>query len=330
MITRIQIHDFQSIEELDIECGPITVIHGESDTGKSAIVRALYGLAFNSWPTGHVRDGSREPSGVAVMVGDDIMVAATKGLGANDYIVQVGDDANRQDFAKVGTIVPPEAVGELGWRQLELDDGSKFTPNFGMQFDAPFLLTDSPSKRAKVLGTLTNVATLYAAIKEANAWERRAKTRGDAQQEIMDGSAPRIEELERGLTGERVALGELMAVLAAAQGKVMEHDKLEKRWLRMLQVQETVTALNIIIEVMDASDPAEELRGIDRLSTKAEGLAALLANVEFAQERVNSITHELDVLKTTEELETAALAEFEKQNKVCPMCGQDWGHDHGE
>ncbi len=326
MITRIQIHDFQSIEELDIECGPITVIHGESDTGKSAIVRALYGLAFNSWPTGHVRDGSKQPSGVAVMIGDDIMVAAEKGHGYNDYIVNVSGE--RQDFAKVGTIVPPEAVGELGWRQLELDDGTKFTPNFGMQFDAPFLLTDSPSKRAKVLGTLTNVATLYAAIREANAWERRAKSRGDAQQEVMDGAAPRIEELEIGLTEEQVALDDLMATLAQAQIMAMDHDKLEKRWLRMLQAQETVAAANIIIEVLDASDPAEELRGIDRLSTKAEGLSALLANVAFSQERVDAITHEMDVLATTEELEVAALAEFEKLNKVCPMCGQDWSHDH--
>jgi len=325
MITRIQIHDFQSIEELDIECGPITVIHGESDTGKSAVVRALYALAFNSYPTGHVRDGAKY-SGVAVMV-DDVMVAAEKGGGTNDYIVNVSGE--RQDFAKVGTIVPPEAEGWLGWRSLELDDGSRFTPNFGMQFDAPFLLTDSPSRRAKVLGTLTNVATLYAAIKEANAWERRAKTRGDAQQEIIDGAAPRIEELEIGLAGEQIALDDLMQTLAKSQGVMLTHDKLTKHWLRMMEAQETVEAATAIIEMVKASDPSEELRKIEARIAKVQGLNALLESVNVAQHLVNTTEEQEQRLAQGMDGAAIMLREFEEKHKVCPMCGNEWeGHDH--
>ncbi len=322
MIERIQIRDFQSIESLDIECGPITVIHGESDTGKSAVVRALYGLAYNTYPKGHVREGAQD-SEVGVTI-DGVTVRARKGASNQYEMDDVGTEMLGWD--KVGTEVPPAVQEVLGWPVLELDDGSKFTPSFGLQFDAPFLLTDSPSKRAKLLGTLTNVATLYAAVKEANAWERRAKLRGDTAQEIIDTTGEQIDPITAMIEHEQTKVNELMAVLATAQEKKMAVSRFEQLHLKMVEMGETVALAQAIIEMMDEADPSAELKKADRLLTKAEGLSALSGNIETAQREIVGLEQLMMNLEKTEIEKVKAVAAFEKEHSLCPLCGNLWEH----
>lgn len=323
MIKALRITDFQSIGELDVECGPITVIYGESDTGKSAVVRALYALAFNSYPKGHVRDGAAESHISVTTEGDDeLVIEATKGGGRNAYRLETPDGSELL-WDKVGTDVPAEIVEALGWRAVELDDGSRFTPNFHLQFDPPFLLTDSPSRRAKVMGSLTNVATLFAAIKEANGWERRFRTRAQAHKEIYEEAEPRIEMKAEKVERLQKDLDGLQNVISGAREKAATANKLTEMMLTALQISETVTVANSIIEMMNGSDP--ELERIEELIPRVQGLNAALENVEFVAaniENLNGILSELESegLAVTNELDT-----FMAEHKLCPLCGQPWG-----
>jgi hypothetical protein len=54
-------------------------------------------------------------------------------------------------------------------RELTFDGIDKYHLNFAQQFDMPFLLDDSGSKVAKILGEITNVNVLYAANRQANS-----------------------------------------------------------------------------------------------------------------------------------------------------------------
>jgi energy-coupling factor transporter ATP-binding protein EcfA2 len=188
MITSLSIRDFQSIRSLDAECGLITVFYGESDAGKSAIVRALRGLAFNDWPADHVTEG-RVASHVGVKVAvageGEFLVGARKGSGANEYLLEA-PTGDRQEYGRVGRGVPEAVVELLGWREMELDDGTRFTPSFLAQFDEPFLVGTSPIKAAKILGGLTNIATLYAAIRDGANEERQAR-RGAEEAQLRVG-----------------------------------------------------------------------------------------------------------------------------------------------
>jgi len=44
MLKRVRIENFRAIKELDTEVGPITVLYGENDAGKSSLFYALYVL----------------------------------------------------------------------------------------------------------------------------------------------------------------------------------------------------------------------------------------------------------------------------------------------
>ena len=60
MLNRLRIRNFQSLEDIDLELGQFTVIIGESDTGKSAIIRALKYALINKVGTGFIRHGEKQ------------------------------------------------------------------------------------------------------------------------------------------------------------------------------------------------------------------------------------------------------------------------------
>lgn len=325
MISSLRIRDFQSVEALDVDCGPITVLYGESDTGKSAVVRALYALAFNNYPKGHVRDGGAKESEISVTVGGKT-VRARKGAGTNQYEL---DDPGTEmlGWDKVGTEVPAEVSDVLGWRVLELDDGSRFAPNFHLQFDAPFLLTDSPSKRAKVLGSLTNVATLFAAIKQANTWGRKTKANIQAQEEIKERAVERIGPLEERLEGERGAVDALMATVAQAKKMDAEITMLSALLMTLHNAAGLHRTAQAVVEMMEASEP--DVDEVERLLPKLQGLRALYVNVSGSAQAVDSARAVLVQLDHVESEAEQALYEFTQENNFCPLCGQGWG-EHNE
>lgn len=334
MIKHLTIRDFQSIEKLDIECGPITVIHGESDTGKSAVVRALYALAFNDYPKGHVRDGA-SVSQVVVGLDDGTEIGAVKGATENSYRMHATDiEPGAASWDKVGKDVPAEVASALGWRILELDDGSKFTPSFGLQFDPPFLLTDSPSRRAKVLGSLTNVATLYAAIKEANTWERRAKTRADTHQATVDEVTPEIDSKAAVVEANRLHLEALHEIIAQARHHKVKKDLLVDKMAGIAYATDTVDVAKAAIAMLDASTPTEEMANVGSLLPKLQGLTALNHNLMVASGEVDEMKVDVGALDRELSDMSHRLQVFRDENPFCPMCGSDerWregGHDHG-
>ena len=51
MISRIVIHNFQCHKDLDLDLGRSTVLAGNSNSGKTAVLRALYWVLYNT-PSG--------------------------------------------------------------------------------------------------------------------------------------------------------------------------------------------------------------------------------------------------------------------------------------
>ena len=219
MITNLTIQNVQSIRKLSAELGPITVFHGESDQGKSAIVRALRGLAFNDWPKDFVTTGEQNAS-VAVTLDHGLIVAVRKGATANSYGMRGGaDEAGVDKFDRVGRSVPEQVVEALGWSELELDDGTKIRPSFGTQFDGPFLLGDTPSRIAKVLGGLTNIHRLYAAIRSGANMERSARRSGEEAQSRVAEHQETVERLRGELEASEGLSKQFAYFLTTAQPK---------------------------------------------------------------------------------------------------------------
>lgn len=162
-IRRIEINNFQSHARTAIEPAPaggLTVITGPSDSGKTAIVRALKWVLYNQ-PQG---DGFRRVGcdyvEVSAETGSGQHVTRRRTSTTNRYIV---DGETLEGF---GSSVPAEAQQATGVRPVRLND-QDILANIAGQLDAPFLGNSiSAPARAKVLGKLAGTEVIDQANKD--------------------------------------------------------------------------------------------------------------------------------------------------------------------
>lgn len=164
-LTRIAIDNFQSHLSTEMEMSEgLNVITGESDQGKTAILRALKWLFFNE-PRGtdFIRIGAGECR-VTVETDDGVIVTRERSSSRNRYVLSIpGKDP--QIFEGFGSKVPAEVVAALGVEPVVLDDDMSIPLNLGEQLDAPFLLGESGTVKAKAIGRICGVHIVDAAIR---------------------------------------------------------------------------------------------------------------------------------------------------------------------
>lgn len=227
--TKVIIENFQSHErtELELDSG-INVIVGQSDKGKSAIIRAIKWVLQNE-PKGSdfVRHGT-DFCRVTIETSDGYRITRLKKKNKNIYIVQ--DPAGRvQKFENFGNEIPEEVLQATGVRKIKIDADKDFALNISEQLDPPFLLSETGSVKAKTIGSIVKTHLIDAA-------ER------DLQRDILNLSGEvkeinaQIEEIDR----ELLNYGNIVE-----QGKIIEKmDQLIQKLQDINAVAEKLQYLN--------------------------------------------------------------------------------------
>ena len=147
---KLRIKNFQIHKDLEIEFGPITTIVGASDSGKSAILRALRWVAMNEPKgTGFIREGAKEASVTLILGGREIQ--RQRSASNNSY----GMDG--VEFKAFGNDVPEDIARVLNVSEL----------NFQGQHDAPLWFTESAgevSRRLNYIVDLSQIDSTLSAI----------------------------------------------------------------------------------------------------------------------------------------------------------------------
>lgn len=155
LLTKIDIKNYQSIYDASLKLGSITVFVGKSNSGKSALFRALKALSYNQSGSDFISHGTTQTT-VKLSVEDKTL---TWKKGTETYY-----DLNGTKYSKTGTSVPYEIQSILKLPDIELDDNLKISPNFSGQFDSVFMLSESKGYISKIFGKLMNVNELYNAV----------------------------------------------------------------------------------------------------------------------------------------------------------------------
>jgi DNA repair protein SbcC/Rad50 len=150
-----RVENFQSLAVVGVMVDKFTVLVGPSNSGKSAFLRAIRSLVRNTFVPANVRQG--ETKAITLIYLNGHIISSERGKSLSTYYLE--DDP----FPKSGKSVPTEIVQAL---KMPLVGG--IDPHFSFQFDRPFLLAESGSTAASVIGSLTNVSVLHAAVREAN------------------------------------------------------------------------------------------------------------------------------------------------------------------
>lgn len=166
IIKSIEIENFQShvLTRLELDQG-LNVIVGPSDQGKSAIIRALRWVFYNE-PRGtdFFRVGSNSCR-VKVELESGEQITRERTSSKNRYIYRDQSGVEKV-FEGFGNTVPLEITTVLQMPRVALDTDTEITLNIGYQLEGPFLLNESGTLRAKMVGRLTGVHIMDAAIRD--------------------------------------------------------------------------------------------------------------------------------------------------------------------
>lgn len=308
MIERLSVRHFQSIEKVDLELSRLTVVVGQSSSGKSALTRALRTLTSNARGTSFIQFGERACSVIATTERGTVSLHK----GARDEYTLIKPGGDQVTFTKLGGTVP-EAVSDV------LGIPAKDPLNYASQFDLPFLLASPPSEVARILGELTNADIVFSAARESNRRRLQAsstlKVKADDLSQIseqskvyarlrhqVDAVATAEEHLHRAavIENRRAELDEILRVYQDA------HEK------RTAAARDAETTLPDLEPAVSASQRLDHFRAL--LVQSAQGKRA----VDQARTDSTAAAGEIDALERLYVEELHRLG-------TCPACGQTTG-----
>lgn len=341
------IEKYQSIKYAEIEFGKITMITGQTDSGKSAFVRSLKGWAINQLGDDFVMAGE---DFCRVTVDD---VVWEKGGGKNDYTVP-----GQKPFQKCGKAVPELVQNHTKISEVEFGDGVKYLLNFHEQMKPLFLVQGNPADNAKIIGSISNIHVIYNGIRKAEAEAKSVKreltdaetniqeleTQIAQQQEIYNKRKKRVEEFKE-VWGKAVRIADAIEKAAGLRGRIIALENEEKGLERLLSILSGFHGYSGSIEdVISAKKKYARIKGIEKEESGIKRLIAVLSGVDIgkgicsceevkraqeayvrfvkATEAHNESIESVNMLKLEIEGIQAKLGTYEK----CELCGADRNH----
>ena len=165
-ITKVKLNNFQSHKKTELEFHRgLNVIVGHSDSGKTAILRAIKWAIYNE-PSGDyfIREGEREVS-VEVEFNTGAVIRRFRTPSKNGYYLKKAD-GEEITFDGFGTKVPKEITDEIKIDKINLDEKSTSMINISEQLEGPFLLNEKASVRASAIGRLVGVNYIDDALRD--------------------------------------------------------------------------------------------------------------------------------------------------------------------
>lgn len=154
MIKSLHIKNFQSHSNTNLVLHPgVNVIIGESDTGKSAILRALSWLVRNKVDDKSFRSNWGGKTDVEIRFDDGNEVSRTQDKDNCYYLVNP-DTGTDEEYKAFRSDIPEDIVEALNMDIL----------NMSYQFDPPFLLSDSSGEVAKTLNKIADLNDIDTSI----------------------------------------------------------------------------------------------------------------------------------------------------------------------
>lgn len=304
MFQSLDIEGFQSLYDIKLELDKFTVIVGPSNSGKSATVRALKTLAFNSKVSGILSDGADRTS--ITLTTDQGEVSYVRQASGVHYWYNAGGEPEK--YTKLGGKVP-ECIGSL----LAIDE-----LNFAYQFEMPYLLAESGSSVARTIGDLTNVSRLFEAAREGNK-------RKSQQSTIQKHDVAKLEGLETQLETDFVGLDERLESQRRAEEGLARVEDLENQKVRLNALVQRIEASKRAYQKFVELDELPTLDEVTKLRDKSNALRTKISQVESAAKKYKLL--EKEVLDKEAELQKKH-DEFDSEMDkfdMCPLCNSELG-----
>jgi len=303
MIKTINIQNFQSHKETNLElANGVNVIIGRSDTGKSAIIRALRWLIWNR-PTGEeFRSTWGERTDVTIEIDEEI-IGRIRDKQRNQY--ELGTPSIV--FKALSTDVPEEISKLLNINEINLQQ----------QLDSHFLLSSTPGEVAQHFNRVAHLEKIDSMLKSISGWIRQIEQdirSSERRQEELEGELKQFDHLDKFEADVEV----LERMDQDLQKKYRDKQQLTTLIKSIEQVGEQIEKASFILKDETlVNDVLELYARRNDLNTHRQRLNTLLYNLTTVQEKL--VTGEKNVLKFEKIFR-------DKFPDICPLCGQTVKH----
>ena len=307
MLTRFHAKNFQSLKDVSVDLGKFTVVVGASSSGKSAFIRSLKTIVSNPRSSSFVTHGEKFSS-LTLYRDDGTEVLFEKGEGHGRYVVSRGD--LREEYTKLGGDVPDAVSSALGILPVET---GKQSLNFAGQFDRPYLLDETGSVVARVLGELTNVTKIFDAVREASRRKQNASSLVRTRSEDLARLNLKKQQFVS-LRGQLEAVEQAEKLLQTAEDVSSRVARL-RRLVLDIDMAESYLEDSSSVEVPDIS---VVLAARDRL----DSYTSLIADMRAAADRVKRSDEALVSSASSLKDKTEELRAVLVEAGTCPTCDQ--------
>jgi len=352
MLEYLRLVNFQIWKDITFTYVPGINVHvGESDKGKSSILRALFWWALNK-PSGDefIRDGADFCLVEGGLSGNNI-IQRYRSKKENKYVV------NGEVFSTVRTGVPKEVQNILHLSET----------NFQMQDDPFFLIgLSSPGDVAKKLNSVVGLDKIDTSISYPDKIVRRMNSKARLLKEALsekkkklnrykclDKTAPLIKRLEKvekkvdKVGQDIVALNKHIKVIMIAktaikreaeireiERKLSTLSSLKKKYeidtLKLVKLRENINSI-----MQNQRIIKQYRKSYGKIKKSVEELESLIFNWSKDIENITKLRHSIENITTAQEVVKVAKEKkevlsrkyetLEKDLRVCPLCGAAFG-----
>ena len=302
MIKSLQLRNFRSHKNVTLNLLPgVNAIVGNSDSGKTNVVRALRWLTHNR-PSGmSMRShwAKKEPTEVIASLSEGVSVSRYRDNTVNQYRLSTLEEP----LEAVRTDVPDPVKQALNMDAINLQ----------LQGDAPFLLSESPPEVARILNNIAGLdgidtahTRIAAKIRENQEQARNLasqlsgvderlthfdgvddlKAKSDHLQELEESTVQKQEQLSglESLLEEQGSITERLQATEGVKDLQISAEALQKQTQTLQANQKQVSALNdLLVNAAGYSERLEKTEGVESLVERADGLSN---SIQEASQRV--------------------------------------------
>ena len=348
MIKGIQISNFQSHQETEVEFSPgVNLIIGQSDSGKTAIIRALRWLVWNR-PLGDAfRSHWGGDTSVVLKTGDCVV---ERFKGKEDHYLLTDSDGGELEFKAFGTEPPEEIAQSLGLSELNLQN----------QHDNAFLISNNPGEVARHFNKVANIDKIDSSLKAVESWVRKLRQDVQATEEeitrhekhlegfdYLDKMEADVEALER-LESEKEKLGSgirrlsnLLEEISQVKEKIDQASNLlpaegqvnlvlelyQSRTEKVQQYKDLKDLATEVYETQNQITEYQELLSDEKQVKYVLDLYNKLKVVEQKADTLDSLNKQIwktqnNIADKREQLTELEKSWHENMPEVCPLCGK--------
>lgn len=236
MIKAVEIKNFQSHKNTRIDfCQNINSIVGQSNSGKTAILRALHWVIYNTPGDAFVSHWARDEKGnqkedtSVTIYTDNHIISRVKGKSKNLYIV------DGKTLEAVGVNVPDEVVAALNISDV----------NVQKQMDAPFLLADSAGAVARFFNSIVGLNDIDVYLTSVESKKRKLRSELEITKSNLDQTKKELNKYSWVNKASKL-LEKIREYESQLEKQEQEADKLRTTLIEYKELQEKLQKFKII------------------------------------------------------------------------------------